>query len=368
MNSISENPRIVYFLKGGREARLGTGAPREFFYGYLDLKEAGCNVQLILDAEIGLNRHMKLMETIWNSFLHILCGIPGWAFAKLWRVRGKFDSADLVLVSTNTFGLSLGALNRLGLIRTRIIFIAMGLVEPSTPARWRFVYQWALRNVHVLAMAQQDAKILSNALGRKIDYLPFGVDSDFWCPSLQKQENNFALSIGNDRHRDYSTLLNAWRAEYPLLRIVTKLPLHSKSPNVEIIHGDWFLQSLSDSEMRTLIQTATFIVLPIANTYQPSGQSVALQAMACGKTVLLTDFPGLWNRDQMCDGMTCVFAGKPSDVKSMSTAIETLFAEPSRREIIGSSARMIIESELNSKMMAVRLRSQMEMLIGRPLT
>jgi glycosyltransferase involved in cell wall biosynthesis len=359
-------PLILYLVKGGRETRLRAGSPREFLYGYLELLGAGCNVQLLQDAEVGFDRDMSKVKGLINTLFYLFCGIPGWGLIKLWRHHHRFNLADLVFVSTNTLGLGLGVLHRLGFLRTRIMFIAMGLVEPSTPTRWRRVYRWALRDVHVLSLAQCDAEMLSAVLGRPIDYLPFGVDRDFWQASTWV-DGDYVLSIGNDRHRDYDTLLRAWRPEFPLLRIVTRLPVRTCAPNVEVIYGDWHQQSLSDTEVRKLIQQASFIVLPIKNTVQPSGQSAALQAMACGKTVLLTDFPGLWNRDLMRDGATCVFAGAPGDIESLTAAVTVLCSEPERRVEIGTAARKMVESELNSQRMAERLRVYMEKAIGRSL-
>ena len=40
--------------------------------------------------------------------------------------------------------------------------------------------------------------------------------------------------------------------------------------------------ALSDKDLAKLYQNARFTFLPISNTPQPSGQSVALQSMACG--------------------------------------------------------------------------------------
>ena len=359
-------PLILYLVKEGRETRLGEGSPREFLYGYPELLSAGCNVQLLVDAEVGFERGLNKAKGLINAVLHLLCGIPGWGLIQLWRHRHRFDAADLVFVGTNTLGLGLGVLHRFGLLRARVMFIAMGLIEPSTPARWRRAYRWALRDVHVLSLAQHDAKILGAALGRPVDYLPFGVDSDFWQVAT-KDVGNYVLSIGNDRHRDYDTLLRAWRPEFPLLRIVTRLPVSASAANVEIIHGDWHRQSLSDTEVRTLMQQASFIVLPIRKTVQPSGQSAALQAMACGKTVLITDFPGLWNRDLMRDGATCVFAGAPGDVEGLTAAVAAICSEPERRGAIGAAARKVIESELNAQRMAERLLTHMETALGRSL-
>lgn len=367
MLSMTVKPEILYLVKSGRKGRLGADSPKEFLYGFTELKEAGCNVRLVEDTELGLDRRMSKLELLGNQLFLVLCGIPGWSLAKLWHQRRKLSGTDLVFVSTNTFGLCLGVLRRFGLLQARVIFIAIGLVENKTPAHWLSAYRWALRDVYLLALAKQDAENLGAALGRKVDYLPFGVDSDFWQATPQ-HNGNYVLSIGNDRHRDYQTLLRAWRPDFPLLRIVTRLAVSTSAANIEIIYGDWHQQSLSDAEVRTLMQQASFVVLSISNTTQPSGQSAALQAMACAKAVVITNFPGMWNRELMRDGETCVYAGAPGAAEDLAAAVAQLCSDPLRTAAIGAAARGVVEAELNTRRMAERLLVHMEMLMGHSLS
>ena len=363
---MNHSPRILYFFKHGRDTRLTEDSPREFLYGYPDLVDMGCNVELMMDSQVDLEKKFNKIQSAINTAFYIVFGIPGWSIIQLWRYKHYFNEADLVFVSTNTFGLALGVLCRIGIIRSRIMYIAMGLVESSTPKLWRYVFKWALRDVKVLTLAQTDAKSLSATLDRQIPYLPFGVDKDFWLIGTHKTED-YVLSIGNDRHRDYETLLSAWKPEFPQLLIVTSIPLKTSAQNIKIIKGDWHRQILTDIEIRALMQKASFIVLPIKQTTQPSGQSSALQAMACGKTVLITNFLGLWNRNLMLDGVNCIFTGIPGDVNSLSAAVSEMCKYPDQKKFIGSAARRIIENELNTNRMALYLYEHMESFIGRPL-
>ncbi len=363
---MNHSPRILYFVKGGRNARLTKESPREFLYGYCDLIDMGCNIQIMMDSQVNLEKKFNKIQSGINTLLYIVFGIPGWSVIQLWRYKHYFNEVDLVFVSTNTFGLALGVLCRIGVIRSKVMYIAMGLVEPSTPRLWRYIFKWALRDVKVLTLAQTDATNLSATLDRHIPYLPFGVDKDFWQIGKYMTED-YVLSIGNDRHRDYETLLSAWKPEFPPLLIVTRIPLKTSAQNIKIIEGDWHSQILTDIEIRTLMQKASFIVLPIKQTTQPSGQSSALQAMACGKTVLITNFLGLWNRNLMLDGINCIFTGLPGDVNALSAAVSEICKHTDQKKIIGSAARRIIENELNTKRMALYLYEHMESFIGKPL-
>lgn len=358
-------PRIVYLVKAGREARLAADAPHEFFYGYPELAAAGADVRLVSDAALGFDgRRRGVLARGLNALIYRLTGLPALAAWRLGASRNRLADADLVFVTTNTFGLGLGLLKRLGLLRSRVLFLAMGLAEPDTPSRWRAVFRWVLRDVTVVALAEQDARLLSEVLRRSLPYVPFGVDKDYWTPAPQAEDGGYVLSIGNDRHRDFATLVAAWRPEFPPLKIVTHLPVHAYAANVEVIRGDWHSQALSDAEIRELVRQARFVVLPIRNTVQPSGQSAALQAMACGKAVLVTDYPGLWNRETMVDGETCVLLGPPGDAEALARTVARVVATPGLVERVGTAARRVVEDRLNTEAMAADLRTQMERSLG----
>lgn len=358
---------IIYLTKAGREERLGKGCPREFLYGFSELSEAGTDVGMVSDREMGFDEQRgAFLSRAANALIYRLCGLPAHAVWRLYCHRGRLKGADLVFVTTNTFGLGLGVLKRLGLLDAEVLFLAMGLVEPRTPTAWRKIYRWALAQTRVVALAARDARDLSSMLGRPVGYVPFGVDKVFWTPGQSElRPDDYVLSIGNDRHRDYATLLAAWRPEFPKLKIVTRLPLAETPLNVEIIRGDWHSQALSDAEIRTLMRGARFIVLPISDTVQPSGQSVALQAMACSKAVVITDYPGLWNRELMVDGKTCIFAGAPGAADDLAGAIRRAVGSPELCRRIGAAAREVVETDLNSDAMASALRDEMKGVLRR---
>jgi glycosyltransferase involved in cell wall biosynthesis len=105
-----------------------------------------------------------------------------------------------------------------------------------------------------------------------------------------------------------------------------------------------------------LFQRAAFVVIPLHNTLQPSGQSACLQAMACGKTVILSAIDGLWDRDLMRDGVTCILV-PPGDVRALREAVAALADDPQRAARIGAAARRVVETRLNTRAMAESMRN-----------
>lgn len=347
----------AYLSKGGRGSRLENRGPTEFLYGIAELNQSGHGIRLIDEAELGLDKLPR--RNLWalaNVVGYRLCGIPVWMLVQLLRRsnRHALSQFQTILVTTNSFGICLGLLNRLGLIRAHIVFIAMGLVEQTTSHRITIIYRSLLKHITVCALSRPEASLLARVLRKEVSFVPFGVDTEFWQPQVGKS-GDYVFSIGNDRHRDYATLVAAWKPSYPKLIIVTKLNVPAHGVNVEVIKGDWHLQIIDDADVRSLMQSARFVILPIKNTIQPSGQSACLQAMACGKAVLLTDFAGLWNRELLITEQTCLVGGAPGSIAGMQTAIEQLLANQDLVDRIGGNARDMVVKNLNSWEMSTAL-------------
>lgn len=365
--------RIAFLFKRGREARLSGTGPTEFFYGLIQLKRAGYDATIVTDHEFDLDKPPGIFWRTVSHFAYICAGIPLWPLARLARrtARERLNSFDHIFVSTNTFGLCLGLLHRLKVIRPTVFFVAMGLIEPTTPNRVVGIYRWIFRKgVLLKTLSEVDANMMSKKLGFSVGYIPFGVDSSFWVPvelgeTTREADEDYVLSIGNDSHRDFETLINCWKPEYPKLLIVTEQSVVATAANIEIRRGNWHKQVLTDEQIRTMIQGTRFVILPIKNTIHPSGQSVCLQAMGCGKAVIITDFPGLWNRELLRSGETCIISGPPGDLSGIQHAVEGLINDPALANKIGNNARNIVESDLNVAVMATTIAAEFDKLGGK---
>ena len=97
-----------------------------------------------------------------------------------------------------------------------------------------------------------------------------------------------------------------------------------------------------------------FVVIPLKETIQPAGQSTCLQAMACGKAVIMSNVSGLWDRDIMVGGEN-VLLPEPGNIKQLSLAIKELLENKSLRLSLSNKARITIEEKLNTKEMSLAL-------------
>ena len=126
-------------------------------------------------------------------------------------------------------------------------------------------------------------------------------------PQKKLKSEKYVLAIGNDLARDWSILVSAWDKDFPMLKIVTSLPIKNKKSNITVMRGDWHTQALTDLQIRDLYCNSEFVILPLKETFQPSGQSVCLQAMACSKAVLISNIKGIWDKKTFKTQRKCSF-------------------------------------------------------------
>ena len=350
---------ILFLFKKGREERLMDHSPDEFLYGFKYLQEKKYNVKMVTENMLDITT-VSFFRKIINIPAYKIFGLPiasCYVFYKNF-IKLSPSSETIVIATTNSFGIILGFLKALKLIKVKILFISMGLFDEITSPIKIYIYKKILESIEVVTLSYEDAKITGKYLHKRVSHVPFGVDINFWYAENYQTDVRYVLSIGNDRHRDYHTLLESWKSSYPLLKIITNTPLKSSKNNIEIIKGSWSEIILSDENIRHLINGADYIVLPISNTIQPSGQSAALQAMSCAKTVLITDYPGLWNRELMINKDSCIFMGLPGSIKGIQDAIDWIEINIEEKERIGIKAREIISRKLNSYETAMNIESR----------
>jgi len=361
MNNLNVNiPQPVAFcFKNGRRERLvsGSRSPGEFYYGMLNLQDMGVDVRLLDESDLGISNKFSFLSRVFARVFNILFqGIPTNVILQLLRRKNRsvLNAGHCIVVTTNTLGLYFSVARRLGIINIPIIFLAMGLLPKSCGQWTRLIYRALLCHTNLVAISKGEQAYLEKILNLPVRYLQFGVDHIFWRPIPTYVSSDYILAIGNDRHRDWATLVSAWTQDLPLLRIITKLPVPDHGPNIEIIPGDWSTQIFSDEQIREQFLGASFVILPLFDTYQPSGQSACLQAMACGKAVILSDIDGIWDRDLIIHNHNILLV-PPGNIDALNGQIKRLLTDSSLRNDLGMAARRTIEGHLNVDQMAENL-------------
>ena len=202
---------------------------------------------------------------------------------------------------------------------------------------------------HVFFSGEVDREVAIESFNlprEKTTYCPFGVDSDFWHPGPNNPDAEGILSIGSDINRDFQTLMDT-DVDDPI-RIITRLNIEvppGKS-NIELVRGNLTTSPITDADLRDMYHQAKLVVVPLNDVWQPTGCSVTLQAMACGRPVIVSDIKGLWDRDVLRSGENCMLV-PPNDPEALSTAIRDLNADPELCTRMGHAARKTVEDHLS---------------------
>lgn len=356
--------KIAFVYEGGRLCRLASAlrgeAPTEFFYGAIELARRGHEVghfeptgepggRRLAGAALGWLRRCHLLPSRTNPTLLLAVG----------RLLGQLEGFEVVVGTTPGLALSLALWQRVGRLRPPVMGTLVGLLHYRPSWVKRQVNGYLLRRMWAQLYGEGELGPLRAWYGLSDGRLvvnQFGVDTAFWRPGGGPTEG-YVLSVGNDHRRDYELLMEVAERVKREFIVVTARPIARQVPsNVRLVRGTWHGGEVPDEELRTFYQRALCVVIPLMESMQPSGQSVCLQAMACGKPVILTRTQGLWSRAMMREGENVVFV-PPGRSDALGAAIEGLLADPERRGRIGATARETVRREADIAGFAQRLEA-----------
>lgn len=342
--------KIITFDKGGRDQRVaqvakGT-APRDFFYGTLDLTELGHDVERIPSGTPygGLwGSCRQLAETLHSRITGL-----GLRPHRARQLKCRLQAVEVAISFTDGFSLSLGHAyhsESRGMATLVGFFHRLCDIEDNAG---RFCQAWVRRcirrAVHRLdrlvffGPADREEAIVRYAIPReKTSIFIHGFDTDFWEPTGEPEED-FYFSPGQDPHRDFQLLADCG-VDLPL-HIHTSLPVRVKpgDKNIKLSQGSYYESSLTDAGLRSVYCRSRAVVVPLQNVLQPSGYSVTMQAMACGKPVVLTRNRGLWAPEYLVDGENCILVS-PGNSAALATALRRLEGDAGLRTRMGEAAR-----------------------------
>jgi len=348
---------------------LKTGdIPKDFFYGYPHLSERGYDVQLIdtrkdPDGLIG-------KSILW--FQYCISRMVGFGFntARVSAVAQDIRLVDVAVSFTDAFSLSMGFCKTKDSSLPMLVggFHGLADIEAFVKPIFRPLIRRLIRRSlsgldHIFFFGPGDRERACEVYGldmSKTSLFQFGIDLEFWCPDDHSLASDGVLAVGSDSKRDYGTLINAPVSES--INIVTSLNLEHfpRKKNVKILKGSWEGAKITDLVLRDMYRRSLAVAVPLLNVWQPSGYSVTLQAMACGKPVILSDIKGLWDRDVFRSGINCILV-KPGDSQAFGRAILRLRDDKALRVAMGIAARETAVNFFGLRRMEVGLRGLVDM-------
>jgi glycosyltransferase involved in cell wall biosynthesis len=356
---------LMLFRGGRRELaeEVARGeAPDEFLYGLpqLDRRLGGVTIVEPSPDRTLIDRLLRPLEMVTTRL-----GF-GLFFSSCANRFPMFQRARTVIATTDSTAIPPLLLKRWGLSRARMVLISQGLhsFEASNPVR-RWIEKQLGRCLHaasgIVVLGDGDCAALRTRFAHAglppVETIQFGIDERFWSPGEEASApgERYFLSVGSDVLRDYDTLLRA-TGDLPL-RLVTRMALREelRGPQVTVE------SKLTWPELRARYRAAAFVVTPVKDQPRDSGHSATLQAMACGKAVILSDTCGLWDRENLRHGETCWLVA-PGDPEAMRAAIRHLWEHPEEATRIGANARELVVRKYSSTQFGEHMASFIESL------
>ncbi len=156
------------------------------------------------------------------------------------------------------------------------------------------------------------------------------VDTEFYHEAPDQPEGP-VLAVGDDASRDYPTLLAAAPSIQGKVVVRSRVLRQADAGAASILSAPLPLQ-----EYRDLVGSASIMVLPLHPVVNGGGTSAVVQAMACGKAVVVSASPGIL--DYVEDGVTALVV-PPHDPVALRQAVNRLLSDHDLRRRMGRAAR-----------------------------
>jgi glycosyltransferase involved in cell wall biosynthesis len=273
----------------------------------------------------------------------------GGDYASVVASRRQANAADVVLSTVDTVGIPVLGLTALRLLRRPLVYVSIGLLPRLATLRDRRAvkaYANVLRGAAaVVAYGTGEAAELRAWLGGgRVVFVPFGVDTEHFHPTNHPPDAD-VLSVGADPQRDFELLVKvAERHSERAFRIIASRDhvqaLERVPANVEVE------TDISFTAMRQRLATARVVALPVRENVYSGATTVLLQAMACGKPVVVSRTSAIDTGYRLADGDNCRLV-PPGDAEAFERAILDLLADGDAAAAMGARARATVERHLS---------------------
>jgi glycosyltransferase involved in cell wall biosynthesis len=317
--------KVAFVYSGGRERR-GSDGPSDFFYGARELGGLDSYEVECIDLDKATPDPVTtLIGRVFAKWLPPRTSAD-W-IARCRRALPRLRGADVVVATATEISFGLAFWKSLGMMQKPLAGILCGAVNyPIASEIRRKCIASLIKKFQPVLFAESELPEIERRFGLPCGLVSvgwFGVDDRFWTMPEESVRREGVLAVGNDSRRDFLTLVEAAKF-LPEIRftVITRkekpciLPL-----NVEWRLGDWKEAPVTDEELRALYQQAACVVVPLEECIQPSGQSVAMQAMMCGAPVVHTKTAGWWGAGVVRDQIDVELVA-PRDGDAMARAIK----------------------------------------------
>ena len=303
--------KITFFYQAGRIEKIKSNEPyaKEMFYGYHYFLKKYKNVKIVeftpIKSKLKLLFRNKVEKKISNIFKLPIY----WSYLVTSQNYKNIKDSDYLIFNNNRVGASLLPL----LIWYRLVnkhtptslCFVLGLFSRTTKYKFlmhihNFYIKLMLKNIDKFIFLSEGeinfAKSKFAKFQHKFYLIPFAIDLDLW--TFKESNKEGVLFVGNDSFRNFELvekIIN--KLPYVNFTIVSQFINEEElsHDNYTIYKGSWGNPAITDIGLQALYSKSKVTIIPLKNSLQPSGQSVALQSLACGTPVLISFTDGFWD-------------------------------------------------------------------------
>ncbi|MCS7007960.1 MAG: glycosyltransferase family 4 protein, partial [Gaiellaceae bacterium] len=328
------------------------GAPERYsLYGIDELAAAGWAVEHNLEPGRAPGPVARLLGAVLGCLVRLAGGYSG-DFASVLASLRAIARADVVFSTVDTVGIPLVLLGRVGLVRTPIVYVAIGLPERLAQLRGagaRWLYRSAYRRTRaIVAYGAGEVDALREWLGAdgpEVVLVPFGVDTEAFQPDPNAAPVADVVSVGADPRRDWSLLVSvAARRPAWTFHVVAS---SESAAGLEGVPANVTLErDVPLPVARDRLAGARVVVLPVRENSYSGATTVLLQSMALAKPVVVSRTAALARGYHLVDGVNCRLV-PPGSADALEQAVAELLADSAQAAHIGSCARETVERYLS---------------------
>jgi glycosyltransferase involved in cell wall biosynthesis len=366
---------ITYVFGNGRNDKLQKkdSFASEFFYGYVELHKEFSQIKIIENNSSKPKKFTSILIFL-DKVLRKLTNLPFFT-SEICSYENfkKVLKTDLLIITNDRLAVSLIPLLLVGKILKTIdscVFV-MGLFGKPKIKFLGFIQRFFIllilkinNNFFFLGKGEYDHAIKNyKKYAKKFHYIPFCVDTNFWTRDLStdidiSKYQSDVLFIGNDGNRDYKIIVEiAESMPHYQFNVLTSQMNNIKNipSNLRLIKSNWNESLLSDTDIMKFYRNTKISIIPLIESLQPSGQSVALQSMINKVPVMITKTKGFWDKEIFHDKKNIIFV-ESNELKMWKASIEELIKDEKLKETVSNNAFKIVNDSLNMVTFIDKLR------------
>jgi len=331
--------------------KLANNKDLHFLYGKESISKRGYDVSDDFDVCERIENSLlgRLVDFVFNNICKIVKASGG-CWYKVFALKTKIKEVDVVFSTVDRVGIPLVILTYFKLVpRKAIIYTSVGLVErfKSMNSLLCHFYQKIINEVakKIICYGWDEFLILKKIFGEgKVQFIPFGVNIDYFYSGVRIKTGNYLLSIGADRNRDLDLLFNVAKLiDYEIILVTTKARiLEIKKRWNNFPHNIFVLLDIPLWDVKKLLAHSKFVVLPVKDNSYSGATTTLLQAMAMGKAVIVSETGAIKKGYRLINGTNCILVA-PGDQKGFLKAIRLLWSDRNKVQELGENAKILVK-------------------------